>query len=507
MTDFLSLSVALLPILVLLVALGVFKWPAHWVTPAVLILTLVLSLVYFQSQPSLAMNSALEGALIALWPIMIVIVAAIYTYLVAESTGSLEVIETFLSGITTDKRLQVLILAWGFGGFLESVAGYGTAVAIPASILIVLGFSPLFASVISLIANTVPTAFGAVGIPVSTLAQLTGLDVRLLSGLVALQLTPFIILIPFVLVVLTGGGLRALSGVWPIALASGLSFAVVHGLTAAFLGAELPALLGSAVSLLVTVVLASRYRSVQSPPTNTAPQRKRDILRAWLPYLLMFAFILISSPLIPPLNHLLKEVHSELTLVAGKPVRFYWVATPGVMILLAAVIAGLAQGASPSQLLRLFGKTLTKLGPSFVTVMSILAMARVMGTSGMITLIALSISSATGGLYPLLAPLLGALGTFVTGSDTSSNILFGQLQTEVAQKIGAGPAWLAASNTAGATAGKMISPQSIAVAVSATNQSGQEGNILQKTLPVCLIYVVLAGILVWALGPTYLNLN
>lgn len=500
MFDILNLLFALLPILVLLVALGVFKWPAHWVTPAVAILTLILGLTIFKSPAPLALNAALEGALIALWPIMIVIVAAIYTYLVAESTGSLKIIENFLSKITTDKRLQVLILAWGFGGFLEAVAGYGTAVAIPASILIVLGFSPLFASVISLVANTVPTAFGAVGIPVSTLAQLTGLDVRLLSGLVAFQLTPFILLIPFVLVVLTGRSLKALAGVWPIALASGLSFAVVHGLTAAFLGAELPALLGSAASLVVTVWLSSRFPSELAAAPATEPPRKRDIFRAWLPYVLMFAFILVSSPLFPGLNHLLKEVRSELTLVADKPVRFYWIATPGVMILLAAVIAGLIQGAKPARLIQLFGKTLVKLAPSFVTVVSILAMARVMGTSGMITLIALTLSSATGGLYPLLAPFLGALGTFVTGSDTSSNILFGQLQTEVAQKIGLSPAWLAASNTAGATAGKMISPQSIAVAVSATDQSGQEGNILQRTLPVCLVYVVLAGILVWVLG-------
>lgn len=503
MLDVLTLLLAVLPILALLLALGFLKVPAHLATPVVLLLGLVLAAGPFAAPVGTLAAATLEGALIALWPIMLVIVAAIFTYHVAESTGSLTVIETFLSRITADKRLQVLILAWGFGGFLESVAGYGTAVAIPASILIVLGFDPLFASVICLVANTVPTAFGAVGIPVSTLAQLTGLDVRELSGWVALQLTPFILLIPFVLVILTGGGFRALRGVWPIALASGASFAVVHAVAAVFLGAELPALLGSAVSLLVTVALArTRTKSEDGEQGSRQALRKRAVLRAWLPYVLMFLFILGTSPLLPAVHHALKEVHSELNLLGDRPVRFYWVATPGVMILLAAVIAGLVQGASPKTLGALFLKTLVKLGPSFVTVISILALARVMGVSGMIGTIARTLSEATGGLYPLLAPLLGALGTFVTGSDTSSNILFGQLQTEVAAKIGTEPTWLAASNTSGATAGKMISPQSIAVAVGATGQTGQEGAILQRTLPVCLAYVVLLGVLVWAAVPS-----
>lgn len=501
MDQFILLSVSLLPIVLLLTALGFFKLPAHWVTPVVLVLTAGLALLFFKATPELTLESMLEGALMALWPIMLVIVAAIYTYMVAEHTGSLKIIENFLSGITRDRRLQVLILAWGFGGFLESVAGYGTAVAIPASILIVLGFSPLFASVISLIANTVPTAFGAVGIPVSTLAQLTGLDVRLLSGLVAFQLTPFIILIPFVLVVLTGGGLKSLKGVWPIALASGLSFALVHALAAFFLGAELPALLGSAISLLITVVLSAKFRATDE--VETQPQvslRKRDILRAWLPYLLMFVTIFFTSPLFPPINGFLKTFHTQISLVEGRSIHFYWIATPGVMILLATLVSALIQGTRVFDLITIFGKTVVKLGTSFVTVMSILALARVMGSSGMISQIALWISGATGGFYPFLAPLLGALGTFVTGSDTSSNILFGQLQTEVATKIQVNQAWLAASNTTGATAGKMISPQSIAVAVSATEQTGQEGVILQKTLPICLVYVILVGFLVWILG-------
>lgn len=495
MEPILAFILALVPVVLLLVALGVFQWPAHWVTPAVLILTVGSAVFFWNLAPATAAAASLEGALIALWPIMIIIVAAIFTYNIAVHTGSLKIIENFLAGITSDKRLQVLILAWGFGGFLESVAGYGTAVAIPASILIVLGFKPLFASVLALIANTVPTAFGAVGIAVSTLSQLTGLDPMPLGGAIALQLTPFIILIPFVLIALVGGGIKALKGVWPVALAAGVSFAVTHWLAANFLGTELPALLGSSVSLIITVLMAPHFG--EKSTVKLSPQRKRDVFRAWLPYVLMFAFILVASPIVPPVNHALKAISSSFVIVEGaKPVSFAWIGTPGVLIIFAAVIAGSIQGAKPKDLVKLMGKTLVKLGPSFLTVMSILAMAKVMGYSGMIAAIASTLSGATGAFFPAISPLLGALGTFVTGSDTSSNILFGQLQTEVAGKIGADPIWLAAANTAGATAGKMISPQSIAVAVSATGLAGQEGAILRRTLPACLVYVALLGVLV-----------
>lgn len=490
----LTFLAALAPIAALLLALGWLRLPAPLVTPAVALGTMIVSLLVFHAGPAVVFSSALEGMALALWPIMLVVVAALFTYEVANATGYLRVIESFLTGITNDRRLQVLILAWGFGGFLEAVAGYGTAVAIPASILIVLGFDPVFASVICLVANTVPTAFGAVGIPVITLAQLTGLDARLLSAPIALQLTPFLILIPFFLVMLTGGGLKALRGVWTITLASGLSFAAVHLWAALALGPELPALLGSAVSLAITVWLAGRANPSPAPSLEVG-----RLLTAGLPYLLMFALILLTSPLVAPIHETLKTVSSSLSLTEGRPLKFYWIATPGVAILAAAFLGGRIQGASWKTLGVLLTKTVVKLGATFVTVMSILAMARVMGNTGMTTVLAQSLTTWAGGLYPALAPLLGALGTFVTGSDTSSNILFGQLQAEVAAKLGQSPFWLASANTAGATAGKMISPQSLAVAVSATGLSGQESSLLRGTLPVCLAYVLVLGLMVFSL--------
>lgn len=523
--DYLQVIFAALPVIGLILALGVFRVPAHLATAGSLILTFLLAIFVWGMDPLWAASAAGEGGAIAIWPIMLVIVAAIFTYQVAIKTGSLDIIKTMLVRISADRRIQVLILAWGFGGFLEAVAGYGTAVAIPASILAVLGFEPIFAAVICLIANTVPTAFGSVGIPVSTLAQITGLNVGTLSLAVGLQLTFFIVLIPFALVMMTGRqggdgnekrlirGFGALKGVMGITLASGLSFAVPQLLAAAFLGAELPALLGSVTSLTVTVLLARRIKQPTENPNGLAVGQDsastmiittRIALKAWLPYLLIFAFILVSSPLVPPVYHALSGIASKLTLYLGpdaKPTLFKWIATPGILIILATLIGGSIQGLKPRAALATFGATLWKLKESALTVVCILAMAKIMDHGGMVATLAGFLVSTTGSVYPLISGLMGTLGTFVTGSDTSSNILFGNLQVEIAHRTGIDPYWLAAANTAGATAGKMISPQSIAVATSATGLIGREGDILQRTILFCVGYVLILGLLVWGLSP------
>lgn len=499
MGDLTLFFLALVPIAGLLLALGVFKAPAHWATPATWAAGAVLAWLFWGFGPEKIAGASLEGAAFALWPIMLVIVAAIFTYKLAELTGALETIKTMLAGISTDKRIQVLILAWGFGGFLEAVAGYGTAVAIPASILAILGFNPVFAAVISLIANTVPTAFGAVGIPVSTLAALTGLDPARLSLAVGLQLTPFIILIPFALVVLVGGGFKALKGVVGITLTAGLGFAVPQLAAAAFLGPELPALLGSIGALGATIAYAMVFHRKDRGHSDVTFSQG---FLAWLPYLLVFLFVLAASKLVHPVYDFLGQFHSSFVFFeGGKPVDFKWLSTPGVLILAASVIGALIQGARPGAIGRTFGKTVWSLNRSALTVVSILALAKVLDYSGMIGSLASVLVSLTGSFYPLFAPLIGALGTFVTGSDTSSNILFGKLQMTVADQTGLNAFWLAAANTAGATAGKMISPQSIAVATGATGLTGQEGKILGQTLGFCLAYVLILGVLVWSLAP------
>ncbi len=484
---------SLIPIVLLMILLGAFKVAAHKAAPITLAVTAILALAYWK-MPVLHLAGAVgEGVAMGLWPIMIVIVAAIFSYNLAKETGSMDKITKILESITTDKRIQVLILAWGFGGFLEAVAGYGTAVAIPASILAALGFNPLFAAVISLIANTVPTAFGAIGIPVSTLATLTELDPNHLSALVALQLTPFIILIPFVLVMMTGGGFKALKGVVGITLASGLGFAIPQYLAARYLGPQLPALLGSMGSLGITILLAK----ARNRGTKTVSFTAKYQWEAWRPYILILVLILGASSLVPPVFHLLGEISSSIVFVEGaKPLTFKWIATPGALIVIATFIAGFMAKLRFKAIAKIFWNTVKQLSKSFPTVLSIVALAKVMSYSGMITDIAGALAVLTGPVFPYISPLIGTLGTFVTGSDTSSNILFGKLQTEIAGSLHADPYWLAAANTAGATAGKMISPQSIAVATSATGLAGMEGKIFGQTLVFCLIYVLLLGVFV-----------
>jgi lactate permease len=275
-------------------------------------------------------------------------------------------------------------------------------------------------------------------------------------------------------------------------------------LAAAFLGPELPALLGAVVSLICTITWARLFHraSVLPPATGHVPVTLKAGVLAWLPYLLILGIILLASKLVPPVNEALGHFKSTFVFFdGGKPVDFKWVATPGVLIILAAVIGSLIQGARPGQITRTLGKTAWSLNKSTLTVVSILAMAKVMDYSGMIGNLAQVLVSVTGGLYPMFAPMIGALGTFVTGSDTSSNILFGKLQMTVADKTGLDAFWLAAANTAGATAGKMISPQSIAVATSATGLTGQEGKILGQTFLFCLGYVLLLGLLVLGFAP------
>nr|WP_279355747.1 lactate permease LctP family transporter [Fundidesulfovibrio agrisoli] len=501
-------GLAIIPIVWLMISLGVLKMPAHVATLLSLGITVALALAAFHMPLLWALTATLEGAALGVWPIVLVIVAAIFTYNMALHTKSMDTIKTMLANITTDRRIQVLILAWGFGGFLEAVAGYGTAVAIPASILAALGCDPLFAALICLTANTVPTAFGAIGIPVLTLAQLTNLDVNILSYQIALQLTLFIVIIPMLLVVLTTRSLKGLKGVVGISLASGAAFAIPEMLAARFLGAELPALAGSVCSMAVTIFIAKKFYKQEGAEAQAGPSitLKQGIL-AWLPYILVLAFIVGSSPVVEPVYKALAAVKTSVTIYQGKgaaPFVFKWIATPGTLIIIATVIAGLIQGARIAEIVSVFFMTVKKLSKSAFTVLCIVSMSKVMAYSGMISAIAVVLVKVTGQFFPIISPMIGALGTFVTGSDTSANVLFGKLQVEVASKTGVDPYWLAAANTAGATGGKMISPQSIAVATAATGLVGSEGKILNQTLKYCIVYVAFLGVFVY-LGSLFLK--
>jgi lactate permease len=508
---FISALLAFIPLLWLLISLGVMKMAAYKACLIGLVLSFVIAVIGWGMPFILSIKAALEGVVLALWPIIWVILAAIFTYNVTLKTGAMETIKGLMGSLSGDRRIQALIIAWGFGGFLEAAAGFGTAVAIPASILIGLGFNPFFAAVICLIANTVPVAFGAVGIPITTLAKVADLDVMKLTLDTALQLTPFVIVVPLALVLILTKSLSGLKGVISTALVAGISFAIPQLLVAKFIGPELTAIVGSIVSMICITMWVKisppkeewkfPFEDKTVATVKTAAASLKEQMIAWSPYVLLFILILGTSKFFPDINSGLGQIKSMLFIYdgpEGKPMGIDWVVTPGTLIMIAAVIGGFVQGASASALVEIFGKTVKQLQKTIITIIAIVSMAKIMGYSGMIAAIAIALAKLTGKFYPLFAPAIGALGTFVTGSDTSANVLFGALQKQTAIAIGADPTWVTASNTTGATAGKMISPQSIAVACSATGQEGQEGAILAVTIKYCIVYVILVGILIYA---------
>ncbi|MBO2554320.1 L-lactate permease [Shewanella algae] len=506
MHEYLLFSLGVLPLLVMILLILKIKMPIHQAVLITLLLTLVEATIFWHT-PALTLGSAMAyGVIKGLWPIVIVILGAIFSYNLMLQTRSMEVLKNLLAGISDDKRIQVLLISWCFGGFLEAAAGYGTAVAIPIGILIALGFKPLKAAIASLVANTVPTAFGAVGIPVSILAEQVNLPVTELSGTVIAQLALFTLLLPFVIVAIIGDGFKAIRGVFGISLVCGIATLLPQYFVAIHLGAELPAFAGSLVCLLVVALMAKKrqkptpaaYRIDNDQCRITGHYSSGQIFKACAIYLLIFVFILLCSPLFPEIKSLLTQVSSKPVFPLANGVELSltidWIATPGVLIILATFIGGTLQGASLASMLKVFSATLKQLKTSIIAITAIVAMATVMDVSGLITDMAHTLVNITGGAYLFIAPLIGALGTFVTGSDTNSNVLFGKLQTVAAEKLQVDPLWLAAANTSGATGGKMISPQSIAIAVSATRMEGQGSAIMSGTIKYCMAYILILGL-------------
>lgn len=505
----LAFVLALLPIIWLIIALTFLKIPGFKACVIALVISYILAVFVWKMPLLNSFTAVLEGAALGLWPIIIVIIAAIFAYNVCVHTKSMETIKKMLASVTQDKRVLVLIIAWGFGGFMEGMAGFGTAVAIPASILWGLGFNPVFSAIVCLVANATPTAFGSIGIPTTTLAKITGLDVIGLSTNTVMILAPLILLTPFVLVMLTGKSKRVFKGVGLITLISGLSFLVPEYLVARYLGAELAAVIGAVCSMFCTILASKVFGKKEIDPEfllevkdeKNAKKEKitgKQAIKAWSPFILIFIFLLGTSKLIAPLNTLLATVKTSVHIYNGEgaaPYVFSWLATPGLWIILAALIGGAIQGAKLSEMLKVFWKTILQMLKTIVTIISIMGMAKLMGYSGMINSIALMFVTVTGSFYPLFAPFLGGIGTFVTGSGTSASVLFGGLQKETSIALDLNQAWIAASNTAGAICAKMISPQSIAVAVASVSLQGKEGDLLKGTIKYFVLFIVIVGII------------
>lgn len=495
-----NLILAIIPVLLLVVLMAFFKMPGDKSSLVSLAATVLIAFFGYHFPADDLLFSFLYGALKAVSPILIIILMAIFSYNVLLKTEKMEIIKQQFSSISTDKSIQVLLLTWGFGGLLEAMAGFGTAVAIPAAILISLGFKPVFSATVSLIANSVATAFGAIGTPVLVLAKETNLDVQVLSTNVVLQLSVLMFLIPLVLLFLTDPKLKSLPKNLLLALlVGGVSLAGQY-VAARYMGAESPAIIGSILSIIV-IVAYGRLTASKEKKARKSTLKWHEILIAWSIYLLILLLIILTSPLFPGLRTTLENNWvTRISLPVNDSTLSYtisWLTHAGVLLFAGTFVGGLIQGAGVKELFVVLWDTVKQLKKTFVTVICLVGLSTIMDTSGMISVIATALAAATGSLYPLFAPVIGCLGTFITGSDTSSNILFGKLQSSVAGHIHVSPGWLSAANTVGATGGKIISPQSIAIATSAGNQQGREGEILKAAIPYALAYVAITGGIVY----------
>ena len=507
---FIHFLLAMLPIIWLIIALSGLKMAGHVACPIALIITAVEALFLWKQKIIDVLTGGLEGFAMAIWPICLVIVAAVFTYNLVVHTKNMELIKKMLTSVSKDKRILVLIISWGFGGFMEGMAGFGTAVAIPAGILCGLGFDPIFAAMICLVANTTPVAFGSIGIPTVTAANVTGFSPHMTASYVVLQLAIMVILVPFFLVFITGKheGAKELGDykeILFITLMSGVSFLIPQYLTAKFIGAELPAVIGSVCSMAVTIILAKVMLKGKSSKFDVEIEEKedersltvKDALVAWSPFILVLVFLLLTSTLVPAIHDPLSAIKSNVPIYTGEgaaPYTFTWVATPGVLILIAAFIGGIIQKCPIGEIFGVLGKTIVQMLKTIITIMAVLATAKIMGYSGMTQSIADFIVRVTGSFYPLVAPLIGSIGTFVTGSSTSSSVLFSKLQASTGAELNINQIWLVAANTVGSTAGKIISPQSIAVATAATATVGKESEILTKVIKYFVLFAVIYGL-------------
>lgn len=500
---------AVLPILWLIIALSGLKMAAWKACPIALVFSLLASIAYFGMPWDYMASAVLEGTALACWPILLIITATIYTYHLSVHTGGMDIIKGMLTSVSGDYRVLILLIAFGFGGFLEGMAGFGTAVAIPASMLAGMGINPVSAVAVCLVANFVPSAYGSIGIPLVTLSGIMGTDSAQLATYVALQISILGLFCPFLMVVIAGGSLQALKGVMPVCLAAGVSYVLAQLGVSYFLGPELAGVAG-ALCTMAAIIGAVRFFPPQDfsyvLQREDAPSvTRQQAFLAWLPFVLIFVLLLLTSKLVPTIYDSISQIRTSVLIYKGEggsPYTFHWIATPGMVIFFATFVSGLVQKTPLGDMLMVLKKTMVSLRPTFITIISIIATAKVMGYSGMTTTIADNTVAATGLMYPAIAAFIGSVGGFITGSATSTCILLGKLQMDAAIAIGApqdAQVWIAAANATGACAGKLIAPQSIAIGVAAIGVAGKgsESRLLSLTMKVYLPFIVLLGLLVY----------
>ncbi|MGW5442688.1 L-lactate permease [Streptomyces asiaticus] len=522
-----SALTAAVPLLLLFLLLGVFRVRAWIASVTGLLVATAVAIGVYGMPFGTAVSGMAEGAVFGLFPVMWIVANAIWVYRMTRDSGDFDRLREAFSRVSDDRRIQGLIIAFSFGALLEALAGFGAPVAICSVMLVALGLPAMRAVTVSLIANTVPVAWGGVGLPIITLGQVTGIPVDTLSRATAHLVPVLALFVPMLLLVVLDGA-RGVREVWPAAAVAGLAFAVPQYAVATFGPIQLVdivAALASAGSVLLLTRFWQPRRSEPSAradaetpgggaptPTGsgatgvlTAPSRV-DVFRAFAPYLVIIVFFTVS--VVPSIKGVLKAATVTFAWPGlavrtpqGEPValatyKFDWLATPGTVLLIAGVVTAMMLRIGARTALRAYGQTLSQLREAGGTVMAVLALAYVMNLSGQTTTLGLFLATA-GSFFVVLSPLLGWFGTAVTGSDTSSNSLFGALQVSAAQGTGMSPTLAAAANTAGGVLGKMMSPQNLAVGAAAVGLAGREGEILRRVLVASAVLVPALCLLVY----------
>ncbi|GAA8850127.1 L-lactate permease [Helicobacter pylori] len=552
-----SALVALVPLVTIFVTLGLLKWKAHWAGLTAVAVAILVAVVFFGMPAHLAALAATEGAVFGLFPIMWIVFTAIVLYEVTVRSGHFEDLRATFRLISDDPRIQAIIIAFCFGALLEALAGFGAPVAITGVMLMAVGFAPLRAATVVLLANTAPVAFGAIAIPILTAGNLTGIPYEEIGAYVGHQAPIIAVFVPLLLVFMVDGR-RGVRQTWPAAVVIGLAFAITQWVSATWISVEMTDIIASLVSLAVAVAFLRTWQPTGGDEATESLQVEREqqfalagadgpttgggsadayqitpeeldsqaraltprrIAWAMFPYVLVVAVFSIAK-LVPAVDTWLTGTNVKIpwpglagevlthdgSVNASATYSFSWLSSPGTMLLACAVVVALAYGIGFSGLAAEMKETAVKMRWAFVTVASVLALAYVMNLSGQTITIGAWIAG-TGTAFAFLSPLLGWLGTAVTGSDTSANALFATLQQSAAERAGIDPTLLVAANTSGGVVGKMISPQNLTIAATAVGLVGQESAILRKVLPwsiglivvMCLIVGLQSTVLSWML--------
>ncbi|WP_291340447.1 L-lactate permease [Acinetobacter sp. UBA801] len=526
----LSSIVALIPIVFFFLALAVFRMKGSVAGTITVVLALLVSLFAYGMPAPMAFASLGYGFLYGLWPIAWIIIGALFLYKISVKTGQFDVIRSSILSITEDQRLQMLLVGFAFGTFLEGAAGFGAPVAITAALLVGLGFKPLYAAGLCLIVNTAPVAFGAMGIPIIVAGQVSGVDTMEISQMVGRQL-PFMVPIVLIWIMAIMDGWRGVKETWPAIFVASFSFSMAQYLTSNFVGPELPDITAAIASLVSLTILLKYWKpkhifrfqdeDVKVDETIVAEARKKytlgQIAKAWSPFAVLTAMVTIWSikpfkdlfakdgPLsdlvfsikVPYLHQMIEKMPPVVPEITDYDAiyKFDWLSATGTAIMIAAIITIIYLKMKPKEAVKAFTETVGELKTPIYSIGMVLSFAFIANYSGMSATLALALAH-TGHAFTFFSPFLGWIGVFLTGSDTSANALFAALQATTAQQIGVPEVLLVAANTSGGVTGKMISPQSIAIACAAVGLVGKESDLFRFTVKHSITFTVMIGIII-----------